>query len=77
MIKRLIFFLVRRKLGLKKGESFRFANQVSPYNYYAIYEDGVWKYEPTGNDAIYCKLSNVNLNYLLSDKCEVVKVKWE
>ena len=31
-MKRLIIFLVRKKLGLKKGEHFRFANQASRYN---------------------------------------------
>ena len=33
-MKRLIIFLVRKKLGLKKGEHFRFANQASRYNTY-------------------------------------------
>ena len=76
MIKRLILFLVRRKLGLKKYEDFRFANQKHPYNYYFVDGDGIWKCEPDINTVRY-RLSNVSLNYLLSDQCEVVKVKWE
>ena len=41
IMKRLIVFLVRKKLGLKKGEHFRFTNQSSPYNTYYFTEDAV------------------------------------
>ena len=44
IMKRLIVFLVRKKLGLKKGEHFRFTNQSSPYNTYYFTEDAVMKH---------------------------------
>ena len=43
-MKRLIIFLVRKKLGLKKGEHFRFVNQSSPYNTYYFTDDAVMKH---------------------------------
>ena len=72
-MKRLIIFLVRKKLGLKKGEHFRFTNQSSPYNTYYFTEDAVMKHLSwwTGED----RRSNVSLNWLLDDECEIMKVE--
>ena len=73
-MKRLIIFLVRKKLGLKKGEHFRFVNQSSPYNSYYFTDDAVmkhfgrWKY----TDDI---KSSVSLNWLLDDECKIMKVE--
>ena len=67
-MKRLIIFLIRRRLGLKKNERFRFANQKSPDIYWftstALVKDigKAWVVK-----------SGVKLNYLLSDECKVVK----
>lgn len=70
-MKRLILFLVRKKLGLKKYEPFKFANQKTNATYYftpveIIKEDG----------KIICS-SSVSLNWLLDDRCVIVKVNDE
>ena len=77
-MKRLIIFLVRKKLGLKKGEHFRFVNQSSPYNTYYFTDDAVMKHFShwKGSDDV---KSSVSLNWLLHDECEIMKVedvKW-
>ena len=77
MIRQLVLFLVRKKLGLKKYEEFRFANQKSDSDFYFIDEDGVWKCRPQNDKSRSYRLSGVSLNYLLSGECEVVKVKWD
>jgi hypothetical protein len=74
MIRSLVLFLVRKKLGLKKYEEFRFANQRSEHNFYYIDEDGIWKCEPFGDNVRCYNPSTVSLNYLLSSECKVVKV---
>ena len=73
-MKRLIIFLVRKKLGLKKGEHFRFANQASRYNTYYFTDDAVMKHFSRwkGSDDV---KSSVSLNWLLDDECESVKVE--
>ena len=73
-MKRLIIFLVRKKLGLKKGEHFRFVNQSSPYNTYYFTDDAVMKHfsRRKGSDDV---KSSVSLNWLLDDECEIVKVE--
>lgn len=78
MIRRLVLFLVRKKLGLKKFERFRFANQASKTNWYYFGDHYIWKVWSFDGYAInHTVQSNVSLNYLLSDQCKVVKVKWE
>ena len=73
-MKRLIIFLVRKKLGLKKGENFRFVNQSSPYNSYYFTDDAVMKHfgRWKGTDDV---KSSVSLNWLLDDECEIIKVE--
>ena len=73
-MKRLIIFLARKKLGLKKGEHFRFVNQSSPYNSYYFTDDAVMKHfgRWKGTDDV---KSSVSLNWLLDDECEIVKVE--
>ena len=68
MRKRLVMFLIRTKLGLKKYEQFQFANQKSNAVYYFADDQvvKVWR-----SDA---GPSSVSLNYLLSDECEIVRV---
>ena len=69
---RLILFFVRLKLGLKKGECFRFTNQKSSTNYYYINSDGIFKVTPLKyNDLV--RPANVSLTWLLNRKCEIVK----
>lgn len=72
MMNRLIIFLLRKKFHLKIGECFRFTNQKDPCCYYFIrialvkgrYVNGVVR--PV-------KLSGVPLNWLISDKCKIIK----
>ena len=75
-MKRLIIFLVRKKLGLKKGEHFRFANQASRYNTYYFTDDAIMKdTHKFDADLFPTYKSSVSLNWLLDDECEIVKVE--
>ena len=67
-MKRLIIFLIRLRMGLKKYEVFQFVNQKSNAMYY-FSEDAVmkeWRGQVTK--------STVSLNWLLDDECEINKV---
>lgn len=65
---RLILFLIRVKLGLKKYESFRFINQKTTAVYYftsnCIIKDYSGRVEP----------STVSLNYILSKECKIKRI---
>lgn len=67
-MKRLIIFLIRKKLGLKKEQRFRFSNQSSKNDYYYFTEDTLMKYYHFLNITLH---SDVSLNWLLDDKCEI------
>ena len=68
-VKRLVIFLVRTKLKLKKFEQFTFNNQKTENIYYfATYK--LMKIE----NGIHYK-AGVSLNWLLSDDCEIERVK--
>lgn len=67
-MKRFIVFLIRRKLGLKKGEEFRFVGQKTKDIYY--FTDSKLMKEMHGNVVV----SSVSLNYLLSDECAIKKL---
>lgn len=70
MISKMVITLIRKKLGLKKYEHFRFANQRSETEYYWFTDDAVLKYcEPSG----FVRKSSVSLNWLLNDKCKIVR----
>lgn len=66
-MKRLIVFLIRRKLGLKKHERFRFVGQKSNAVYYFATDSLIkcWKGQTM--------LSGVSLNWLLDDECKIDK----
>lgn len=69
-MKRLIIFLIRRRLGLKKHQMFRFANQ-SVENAESIYyfgKDDIYKIEKGKT-----RPSSVSLHWLLNDKCQLIK----
>lgn len=68
MLKRLIVFLIRRKLGVKKYEGFRFTNQKGNAVYWFTSE-GLFK-----SESYFTTMSKVSLNWLLDDECEVKKV---
>lgn len=67
-MRRFVIFLIRKKLGLKKYEDFKFVNQKSDAVYYFT-ESSVMK-RWRGQTV----LSGVSINWLLDDKCEIEKV---
>ena len=70
MIRKTVVTLVRKKLGLKKYEQFRFVNQKSKVEFYWFTDDSVMKQCQNG---FICK-SSVSLNWLLDKGCEIVKI---
>ena len=68
MLRRFIVFLVRKKLGLKKREAFRFVNQKSKTDFYYFDKDCLVK-----SSDICTELSGVSLNWLLDDNCEIIR----
>lgn len=70
-MKRVILFLIRRKLGLRKGECFKFANQASMSDYYLFTDTEIIKVYHSGHKI---KPSNVSLNWLLNNDCKIEKV---
>jgi hypothetical protein len=70
-MKRLIYFLVRRYLGLKKYERFRFVNQRSENNYYYFGDGCLRKFDVDEHVVL---PSHVSLNWLLDDECEIEKI---
>lgn len=69
MLKRLVIFLVRKKLGLAKNEMFQFVNQKTSAVYYFT-DDAVMKmWHGT------VEKSGVSLNWLLDDECKIISRK--
>lgn len=68
---RIIIFLIRRKLGLKKNEPFRFRNQNSLYDYYYFNDTNLMKVRYFKRRYKEPIKSNCSLNHLLSDECEI------
>lgn len=66
--KRLVIFLVRKRLGLKKYEHFQFDNQKSNATYF--FSD-ICVMKDTGTTLYQ---SSVSLNWLLNDNCKITKV---
>ena len=67
-MKRLITFLIRKRLGLKEYEPFQFTNQKSNAVYYFT-EDAVIK---AWRGSV--EKSGVSLNWLLDDECTILKL---
>lgn len=72
-LKRLIIFLIRKRLGLELFEEFQFANQRSPYHRYYFAPDKLIKIEHFG-ECDWERDSSVSLNWLLNDECEIRKI---
>lgn len=68
MLKRLVIFLVRKKLRLKKYQEFRFENQKSPVDYYFFTKNALIKYDSKEGEF---RFAGVSLNWLLHDRCEI------
>ena len=69
-MRKLIIFLIRKKLQLKKYEKFRFDAQKSRHDYYFFTESMIMKCSNYITSP-----SSVSLNWLLNPNCKVVKVK--
>lgn len=65
-MRRFVIFLIRKKLGVKKYERFRFATQKENSTYYFT-EVGIMK-ENSGRTF----MSGVSINWLLDDACKIV-----
>lgn len=74
MLARLIVFLIRLKLGVKKLERFRFENQKSKSDVYYFGDNCLIKAKQ-GKYGIDIELSGVSLNWLLNEDCKITKVK--
>lgn len=76
MIKRLILFMIRRRLGVKKGELFKFDNQKSPYVYVFNY-DGLYKIPEMSTNPLPWILipSRISLMWLLDKECKIKKIE--
>ena len=66
-MRKLVFFLIRKKLGLKKYEKFRFIGQKTDAIYYFTECDlrKCWR-----NKIVQ---SGVSVNWLLDDECKIYK----
>ena len=69
-MKKFIVYLIRKRLGLKTYETFRFVGQKVDAVYYFT-DDAVMK--------VWCgdviEKSGVSLNWLLDDNCKITKVE--
>ena len=75
MVRLLILFLIRVRLGLKKGELFQFENQRYKTDWYYFTDINVMKAvgpNETRPDP-FVRPSNVSLNWLLDDRCTIIK----
>lgn len=68
-MRRVVIFLIRKKLGLKKYEIFRFTNQKSN----AIYYFTTTNIMKSCNG--YTEPSGVSVNWLLDDECEIERIR--
>lgn len=67
-MRKIVIFLIRKKLGLKKYEKFRFIEQKTDAVYYFT-ESNLMKY--WRNQTM---LSGVSLNWLLDNECKIERV---
>lgn len=67
-MRKLILFLIRRKLHVRKCQSFQFTNQKSDAVYF-FGENVIWK---LWNGKL--EKSHVSLNWLISDGCEIIRL---
>lgn len=74
-MKRLIIFFIRRKLGIKKHQKFRFTNQKSQSDYYYFTNDCLMKRQFNDNGIGFLKVANVKLNWILDDECRVKVIR--
>lgn len=75
MLQLLILFLIRKRLGLKKFEQFQYSNQHEEGVWYYIGDSRIMKVFPDPDLEGHTRetLSNVSLNWLLDDRCKIIK----
>lgn len=71
LIRLLVIFLVRKRLGLKTYEGFQFINQASKTNWYMFTNSELLKI--TYNNT-YIRQSSVSINWLLDNRCAIKKM---
>lgn len=69
IFRRFVIFMVRMRLGLKKYQWFKFANQINPGEYY--FNDTHLMKHIHGN----VEESGASLNWLLDPECKIVKME--
>lgn len=69
-MRKLIVYLVRKHLGLKKYQYFRFSNQKSKTVYW-FGERQILRMEKKSGSNQVITLSDVSLNWLLDERCQV------
>ena len=67
-MRRLVIFLIRKKLHLKKYENFKFINQKSDAVYYFTESNVMKRWHGQ------TMLSGVSVNWLLDDDCKIERV---
>ena len=72
MSKRLVIWLIRKRLGLKPYEKFKFSNQKTQNVYY--FDTKKCKVIKIVHGENYACYSQVSLNWLLSSKCKIEKM---
>ena len=70
MIDKLIIYLIRKKFGLKKNETFRFANQKKEGIYYFT-DKSLVKTLHNGRVAL---MSDASLNWIVDKDCKIIKI---
>lgn len=75
MLQLFILFLIRKRLGLKKFEYFQYANQQDTEVWYYIGPTRIMKVypDPDVEGLTHTVQSKVSLNWLLDDRCKIIK----
>jgi hypothetical protein len=76
-MRRLIIFLIRIRLKVKRCECFRFYEQRSPYDYYLFTNDSLIKMKyHKHKECVWWETvpSSCSLNWLLNDNCKIIKI---
>lgn len=74
LLNKLILFLIRVKLGVKKYEKFQFTNQRSERDFYFFNSSACWKVEFDEEGRPSTGLSHVSLSWLLDPDCKIRKI---
>lgn len=71
VVEKIIMYLLRKKHKLKENERFIFLNQKNKKDQYYFNKTRIMKVWDIG----FVTPSNVSINFLLSNKCKIRKVK--